>query len=543
MTDRTATGTSATSGPGAGLRADGIVKRYAGVPALSGVTIAVRPGEVVGLVGHNGAGKSTLLKSLAGAVRPDEGTISVDGQPLALTGPAAALAAGISTVYQELSLLPNLTVTQNVFLNRELRRGGQLDTATMRSAAADLVKRFELDVDVDRKLSTFPVATRQLLEIAVATQRGSRFLLLDEPTTSLEGEQVDRLLEIVKGLARDTGLGVLLIDHKMDELYAVAHSIVALVDGKVRISGRVDEIARADIVRAIAGEEAAVHLLQAGQYDQLEIADDGTTPDAGRSATTGPPVAPHRDLATVAEGTPSFTVSHLRTGSLQDVSIQAFAGRVLGLYGLIGSGRTELLRAVVGLDQIQGGSLTFEGRPYLPRNPSHAQQAGVVYLTEERKTDGIVPKLDSAMNVVLPILNQFTKFGALNRKAMARTATEYMDLLRVRGNRSAPVVSLSGGNQQKVLLARALAQKPRLLLLDEPTKGVDIGVKSEIHRLLRSLAHDQNMTVIVVSSEEEEILDVSDDVATFSLGRCDGTTRPASELSVVHLRQAAWDAA
>ncbi|WP_424533275.1 sugar ABC transporter ATP-binding protein [Sphaerisporangium viridialbum] len=540
MNGPTATATPAGGAPpvpAEGLRAEGIVKRYAGVPVLSGVTVTVRPGEVVGLVGHNGAGKSTLLRTLSGAIRPDEGTISVNGGRIALTGPAVALKAGISTVYQELSLLPNLTITQNVFLGRERRRGTRtLDGEGMRRAARDLVGRFGLRVDVDRPLGHYPVATRQLLEIAVATERDTRFLLLDEPTTSLEGEQVDRLLELIKSLTRESGLGVLLVDHKLDELYAVADSVVALVDGQVRIAGPVEEVDRADVVRAIAGEEAAVHLAEAGQYDQLpaeELVDLAGGRPQGRR-----PVSPPPDGAR-----PSLRVRGLRGPGLSDVSLDAYPGRVLGVYGLIGSGRTEFLRALVGLDGIDAGRVELFGEPYRPRNPSHARRAGVVYLTEERKVDGIVPGLDSATNVVLPVLHGFSRYGVLDRRAMARSATRFMDQLHVRGDRDAPVVSLSGGNQQKVLLARALAQEPRLLLLDEPTKGVDIGVKTEIHRLLRRLASEQGMTVVVVSSEEEEILDVSDDVVTFSHGRCDGGTRLASELSLVKLRQVAWGAA
>lgn len=528
MTDRTVVDMSNSSKEG--LRAEGIVKNYSGVPALSGVTITVRPGEVVGLVGHNGAGKSTLLKSLSGAIRPDAGKISIDNETLDLSGPAVALAAGISTVYQELSLLPNLTVTQNVFLGRELTRGGRLSRDAMRKAAQELVRRFGMDIDVNRYLSSYPVATRQLLEIAIATENGSRFLLLDEPTTSLEGGQVERLLEVVRTLAKDTGVGILLVNHKLDELYAVADSIVALVDGQVRISGAVAEVERADVIRAIAGDEAADHIILSRKTSDQAL---------GESSV----ITENKAEDDLSNNSYSVRIKNLRTSALADVSIQARPGRVLGIYGLIGSGRTEFMRAMVGLDAIQSGAIELDGKVFQPKNPAQAARHGVVYLTEERKIDGIVPGLNSPLNVVLPVLKEHSRFGVLNRKAMAQTATRYMDLLKVRGNRDAPVVSLSGGNQQKVLLARALAQKPKYLLLDEPTKGVDIGVKTEIHRLLRNLAHDEGLTVIVVSSEEEEILDVADDVATFSKGSCDGKTKLVGELSLAALRTAAWDAA
>ncbi len=503
----------------AGLVATGIVKRYAGVPALRGVDLALRPGTVVGLVGHNGAGKSTLLRTLAGATRPDEGVVAIDGRALPLAGPADALRAGVSTVYQELSLLANLTVTQNVYLGHEVRTRGVLDRALMRREAAALVQRFDLEVDVDRPVGDYPVATRQLLEIAIATHREVRYLLLDEPTTSLEGAQVARLLDLLSSLARERGLGVLLVDHKLDELYQVADTVVALVDGSVRIAGPARQVSRADVVRAIAGDEAATHLLE---------------PAAAHP--TGVGAAP-RGAA------PALRVRGLVTPVLRGVDLEAQPGRVLGLYGLVGSGRTEFLRALVGLERVLGGALEVHGRPYAAKDPSAAQRHGVVYLTEERKVDGIVPQLDAGTNVALPVLRSFTRFGVLDRRAARRRATELMDALRLRGDRSAPVVSLSGGNQQKVLLARALAQAPRVLLLDEPTKGVDIGVKSEIHRMVRRLAHEDGLTVVLVSSEEEEVLEVADDVAVFALGRCDGGLTAASSLTPADLRRTAWAAA
>lgn len=500
-----------------GLHASGIVKRYSGVPALRGVDLDVWPGQVVGLVGHNGAGKSTLLRCLSGAIAPDEGSISVGGRNLRFEGPAEVLNAGVSTVYQELSLHDNLTVTQNVFLGRELTSGGRLDLRGMQLEAARLVKEFDLDVGVDRRLSDYSVATRQLLEVAVACGRRAKYLLLDEPTTSLERSQVERFLGQVKRLA-ESGLGIVLVDHKLDELYEVADSLVVLVDGSVVISGPAAEVDRKSVVRAIAGEEAASH-----------IAMDGAGADAGASEL---PV-----------GEPTLEVSHLRTPALEDVSIKAYPGRVLGLYGLIGSGRTEFLRALVGLDTVLDGDIRLFGDAYVPHSPADSQRRGLVYLTEERKLDGIVGGLDSSLNVTLPFLDRYTSFGMLNLAAMREGAAELMDRVSVRGDRGAPVNMLSGGNQQKVLFARALGQRPKVLLLDEPTKGVDIGVKSQIHRMLRTLAHEDGLAIVVVSSEEEEILDVADDVATFAAGRCTGEVTACSDMTLSSLRHGAWAAA
>lgn len=393
----------------------------------------------------------------------------------------------------------------------------------MRSDARDLAERFSLKVDVDRKLADYPVATRQLLKVAVAVARHARFLLLDEPTTSLEGGQVEYFLETIRELATQQDIGILLIDHKLDELYAVADDIVALVDGEVRISGPVSQVDRAAVIAAIAGEEA---------------------PEVAAATQGGEPERAALDLVPPPEGTPpALSVRDVTGPSLHGVTLDAYPGRVLGMYGLISAGRTELLRTLVGLEPLWGGSFALDGQPYRPVGPADAQRRGIAYLTEERKQDGIVGGLDSTTNVVLPVLNRFRRLGLLDRGKIRRASTELMDRLRVKGDRTGPVERLSGGNQQKVLLARVLAQTPSILLLDEPTKGVDIGVKVEIHRLLRSLAHEEGLTVVVVSSEEEEILEVADDVVTLIEGRCDGTAVPASSLSTVGLRHAAWSAA
>lgn len=497
-----------------GLEARNVVMSYSGVTVLKGVSIAVEPGEVVGLVGHNGAGKSTLMRVIAGAIRPDSGTVTVDGVGATFASPIEALDAGIATVYQELSLLPNLTVMQNVFLGSEKTRGGFLSREAMRRETRALLGRFGLDLDPDENVGLLPVATRQLLEIAVATHRDARFLMLDEPTTSLEGKQVDQLLDIVRSLAAD-GIGIILVDHKLEELYAVASRIVALVDGEVRIDAKVAEIGRDEVVAAIAGDEA-VELLQ--RRDRVPRASD---PDA---AVT-------------------IEIAGLRTDALTHVDLRARAGRVLGIYGLVGSGRTELLRTLVGLDPVRAGSVQLFGSAYSPRSPDAARRSGVVYLTEERKVDGIVPQLDSSVNAMLPVLRRAYVRGFLSRRALRAQAAVYMDRLKVRGDRSGPIASLSGGNQQKVLLARVLAQEPRVLLLDEPTKGVDLGVKADIHEMIRQLAHRDGLTVVLVSSEEEEICDVSDDVIVMSNGAADGRLLDPHTLTPASLRHAAWAAA
>ncbi len=497
------------------LRAVGIRKLFAGVPALDGVDLTVTPGRVTGLVGHNGAGKSTLLKVLSGAYQPDGGELLIGDEHVSFGSPAAAIDHGISTVYQELSLLPNLTVTENTFLGREQRARGVLAKRAMRKTTQDMIQRFGIEALAGRRVGDFPVATRQLLEIAIATSRQARYLLLDEPTTSLEGEQVESLLALVKHLATEEGLGIVFINHKLDELLKVSDEVVALVNGKVQIQGPVERVNRREIIHAIAGSDL----------------DEGASGPSDRSS------------AVATGGAVALEVSHLHTNELQDVTLSAREGTVLGVYGLVGSGRTELLRTLVGLYKVKEGSIKLFGEHYVPKDPADAQAHGVVYLTEERKIDGIVPGLSSVTNVSLPILRQYVRFGLLDRRGMRDRATSLLDTLAIRGDINGPVVELSGGNQQKVLLARALAQEPRVLLLDEPTKGVDIGVKSEIHHLLRQLAHDNGLAVVVVSSEEEEVLEVADEVVTFASGSCTGIATPATSLSVKELREAAWDAA
>ncbi|MFT0762965.1 sugar ABC transporter ATP-binding protein [Actinomyces sp. F1_1611] len=491
------------------LSASDIRKSYGPNPVLKGVSFNLHAGEIVGFVGHNGAGKSTLLKVFAGAHKADSGTLKLAGRSVSFSSPQDAIAAGVSTVYQELSLLPNLTVTQNVWLGRELAGPTGLRTAQMRAGAQEIVERFGLDVDVDKLVGAYPVATRQLLEIAIAVSKDTKCLLLDEPTTALEGEQITHLLSYLRNLADTEGIGILLVNHKLDELYQVCDRIVALMDGRLVIDAPTATANRRDVVAAIAGQDAV-------------------------------DVTGEKKQVVLGERVPWFGVEDLVNDTLGGVSFDAARGRVLGVYGLGGSGRSETLRAIVGADRVRRGRVRVGDETFAPTTPRAAIRRGIAFLTEERKTDGIVPQQNSVTNTALPVLERFTSWGVLRSGALDKYVNRLLEFLELRGDPQAPISSLSGGNQQKVLLAKALAQEPKVLLLDEPTKGVDIGVKTEIHQILRDLAHTEDMVVVMVSSEEEEILDVSDEVIVFAGGRVVSDPLPVDELSVSKLRHLAW---
>ncbi|MDO5671259.1 MAG: sugar ABC transporter ATP-binding protein [Actinomycetaceae bacterium] len=510
-----------------GLVAQNVAKYYSGVPALSGVSVQCRPGEIVGLVGHNGAGKSTLLKIFSGAHRHDEGHVYLDGREVHFSSPAEAISNGVATVYQELSLLQNLSVTENTFLGRELRGLTGINKDLMRIRTQELMDKFQIDVDVDRQVGDYPVATRQLMEIAIATTLNTRYLLLDEPTTALEGEQVESLLDYVKQVSAKENLGVVIVNHKLDELYRIADRIVALVDGQVRIDANAKEVPHDAVVEAIAGVETADEVFEG---IEIKASKHALTKQKGQTTHVN------------GEKNQALVVKDLHTPSLNGVNIEIHEGEVLGLYGLVGAGRTEFLRTLLGLDKIKEGSLELFGQPYIPKNPKDAGKRGLVYLTEERKKDGIIPMMNGLSNVSLPVVGRYCKLGWLSRRSMDRESRGILDSLQIRGNIFNDVTSLSGGNQQKVLLARAITQRPRILMLDEPTKGVDIGVKAEIHRLLKTMAHESGLAVLVVSSEDDEIIEVSDRVSVFVSGRTVGESIPVEELNTSRLRQLAWGA-
>ena len=501
-----------------GLVVSGVSKRYGATKALSGVSLEIQPGQVVALIGHNGAGKSTLLRALAGAEVPDEGTISVDGRTVHFQSPIDAAEAGIACVYQELSLVNELTISQNLFLGAERFRGLVLDRRGMNRRADELLAEFRIPASATDLVARLPVAQRQLLEVVRAINRDARYLLLDEPTTALEREQVDELLEVIRRLVGERGIGVLFINHKLNEVYAIADRIVGLANGEIVLTGDARTVTAEQVVEAIVGEE------------------DGPRAPRGRARTVPSPETPSPPSRVALD------VRGLRGNGLNGIDLKVHAGEILGIYGLNGSGRSRFLRTVFGIEPVVQGEMLLAGAPYRPRQPEQAIARGVAFVSEERKSDGFIPQFTSVENVLLPVLDRFMQLGILRWRQLKSAAHGALAKVPIVGDVDAPITSLSGGNQQKALFARAILLAPDLLLLDEPTKGVDIGAKAEIHQIIRGFAED-GRSIVVVSSEEEELLEISDRVVIFRHGTCDGHAVAVADLSITDLRRSAWASA
>ncbi|MCS5720637.1 sugar ABC transporter ATP-binding protein [Herbiconiux sp. CPCC 203407] len=517
---------------GEGLLVDGISKSYGPTNALTDVSLAIRPGRVTALIGHNGAGKSTLLRSLSGAEVPDSGSIRIDGEAQSFTGPRDASTAGIACVYQELSLVDQLTVAQNIFLGQEQVSGGVLSRRQMNRRADELCAEYGITARATDLISSLPVAQRQMVEVARAINQKAKYILLDEPTTALEEQQVEHLLGIVRRLVDEQGIGVLLVDHKLDEVFAVADHVIGLSGGRIVLDGSVEDVDRAAVIEAIVGDHGS------GPVDTAAVAaivGDGLGETSLESVETVSEAARAREF-----GAPVLEATGLSGNNLHGVDLTVHAGEILGIYGLVGSGRTRFLRTVYGAFPLAEGSLKLLGKPFRPKSPAQAIKAGVAFLSEERKFDGFVPQMSSIENVVLPVLGKYIRGGVLRWRALKGSADDVLSQVSIRGQVSAPITSLSGGNQQKALFARATLQAPLLLLLDEPTKGVDIGAKREIYGIIRTLAAEKNVAVIVVSSEEEELTELADSIAVFRGGSCDGVVYPRSSVTAAQLRELAW---
>jgi rhamnose transport system ATP-binding protein len=472
--------------PEALLRLTGIRKRYGGVQALRGVDFDVRSGEVHALVGENGAGKSTLIKIIAGAETADEGTIEMDGQRLG-GSTQAALDAGIATVYQEPQLFGELSVAENIFIGRELRKGIVVDRAAQRAKVDELLDRLHLDRALaDVRVADIPVGEQQLVSIAKAFAHEARILILDEPSAILTDREIDTLFKAVTSM-RDHGVGVIYISHRLDELSVIADRVTVLRDGERVDSHPMGEVTIRQIVELMVGHIPA-----------------------------GPPTG--RELPADAE--PALVVSGLgRRGGFQDVSLTVRHGEVVAVYGLIGSGTGPLARALYGIEPADTGTITLHGRPVRLPSPQAAARSGIALLPGNRKAQGVFGIKSIAFNISVAHLHLLRKLRLwVDRRREHSTAWEFIKRLAIKAPGPAtPVSALSGGNQQKVVLARQLVERPGILVLEEPTQGVDIGAKEEIHSQIRALA-DQGTAVLVVSSDLLEVLELADRVLVVRAG-------------------------
>ncbi|MEV4147598.1 sugar ABC transporter ATP-binding protein [Amycolatopsis sp. NPDC049691] len=464
------------------VRMSGIRKEFPGVLALDDVAFRMYPGEVHALMGENGAGKSTLIKVLTGVYGVDAGTIELNGEQVAFSGPGEAQRAGVSTVYQEVNLCPNLSVAENVCLGREPRRFGRIQWGPMRRRAEELLARLDVHVDVSAELSTCSIAVQQLVAIARALDVEARVLVLDEPTSSLDTGEVEQLLKVVRSL-RDEGMAILFVSHFIDQVFAVADRMTVLRNGKLIGEYRTADITPVDLVTKMIGKELQV-------LETLE--ESGPT----RAEVAGAPVL----LAAEDLG---------RKGGIEPFTLDIHAGEVVGLAGLLGSGRTELARLLFGADHADSGSVTIDGTATALRTPRAGLDHRIAFLSENRKSEGLVEELTVRENIVLALQASRGWARPLSRRRQDEIAEKYVKALDIRpADPEALVGNLSGGNQQKVLLARWLITEPRLLILDEPTRGIDIGAKTEIQRLVTQLSAD-GMAVVFISAELEEVLRLS----------------------------------
>ncbi len=463
----------------------GISKRFGATAALTDVSLDLRAGEVHALVGENGAGKSTLVKILAGVHQPDAGSISLDGTAVRIPDPATSRNLGIAVVHQEPRLFPDLTVAENVLLvHPPTGRFGEIAWGDMRRSAAALFDQLDVRIDVRRPVRGLSMADQQLVEIAKALSHEARVLILDEPTASLSSHEVDRLFAIVRR-TRDRGVAVLFVSHRLEEVFVLSDRATVLRDGRYVITSDTASLTTGDLVRYMVGR--AVSLF----------------PKA--DAAVGDVLLEVRGLS--------------RTGAFRDVSFAVRSGEILGLAGLVGAGRTEVARVLFGIDRPTSGEILLHGRPVTFGSPSAALADGVAYVPEDRHQDGLVLDFSVADNVTLSIL------ARLFRRLFIRHATEravaqgYADRLRVRMTSVDQVASaLSGGNQQKVVIAKWLAANPRVLILDEPTRGVDIGAKVEVHRIVSDLAAS-GLGIVLISSDLPEVLAMSDRIVVLHEGR------------------------
>ena len=488
------------------LEVKGISKTYPGVRALDRVEFSCAKGSVHALIGENGAGKSTLIKILSGATAPNEGQLMLDGVVYAPASPSEAVDAGVSTIYQEFNLIPALSVAENIFLGRERITRGLLDAASMRSEAKALLARIGAPIDVRRRVSTLSVAEQQLVEIAKALAVSARVLIMDEPSATLSDHEMTLLYNVVRTLSRG-GVTILYVSHRMDEIFDLCDTCTILKDGRSVCTRKVADLDRAAMIRLMVGREV-----------------DTRFPDRrGGDATSN-------DIV--------LDVKALRLAErVKDVTFSVRAGEIVGLAGLVGAGRTEVARAIFGLDDIESGEISLGGRIHRPKTAAEAIDAGVALVPEDRKAQGLVLGLSIRENAMLPTLESVCRLGFINRRReQARVASVCKQLAVSASSAEVPVGTLSGGNQQKVVFGKWIAHDYTLLILDEPTRGVDVGAKVEFYRLIDEIARS-GKAVLLISSELPELLGMADRIVALRDGVVTGeaSAHGATEESVLHM--------
>ncbi|WP_044043303.1 sugar ABC transporter ATP-binding protein [Caballeronia insecticola] len=456
---------------------------FGGVPALKRARLCVAAGEVHALIGQNGAGKSTLIKILTGAYHKSAGTIRFDGREVDFRTPKDAREAGISTIYQEINLVPFRSVAENIFLGREPRRFGLIDWKTVQHRASELLESFGLRIDVKKPVRDYSTAIQQMVALARAVSSDAKMVIMDESTSSLDEREVELLFTVVRRL-RDDGRAVIFVSHRLDELYALCDRVTVMRDGQTVAENTMQEMDKLKLVTTMLGRTLAAVVHEDSAVKEANLAKRG-------------------DVMLAAQG--------LAAGAkVTDVSLDVHAGEAVGLAGLLGSGRTETMRLLFGADRPAKGTLTVSGESAAFKSPKDAIARGIAYLTEDRKAEGIVPELSVRDNLTLVCLPALTKRGVVDVAKQREIVDGFIESLGIK-LRSAdqPIRELSGGNQQKVLLARWLATHPRLLLLDEPTRGIDVGAKADVAKIVREL-RDAGLAVLLSASELEELTAVAD---------------------------------
>lgn len=479
-----------------------ISKRFPGVVALKNVSFGVEKGEVHALVGENGAGKSTLIKVLGGIYMRDSGQIKLRGKPVEIGSPRKAIELGISIIHQELMLVPEMSIAQNLFLGRSALKFGVLDTKKMNAVTREILDRFEIDIDPRTLMRRLGIAMQQMVEIAKAVSLNSEILIMDEPTATLTTQETEQLFALISRLSKQ-GVSIIYISHRLEEIFRIADRTTVLRDGSTVETLGAGDMNPTRIIKLMVGRD----------IDQLFV-------------KTNVPTAEE-----------AMRVEGLSSVKVHDISLRIAKGEILGVAGLMGSGRTEMARAIIGVDPISSGTIYLGGRKVRISNPGDALLSGIGYLSEDRKKYGIIPEMSIGSNIALAVLKKLSTAGILNLKGKKNLADSFRRKLSIRSTSINMLIkNLSGGNQQKVLMARWLATEVPVLIFDEPTRGIDVGAKQEVYMLMSDLAR-QGLAIMMISSELREILAMSDRIVVMYNGGIAGELTPqeATQEKILHL--------